>query len=353
MIEKIIAAISPLDNTAMAACQERIDNLTKPLSSLQGFEELAVQLAGITGKQRPREFKAGLVLMAGDEGVELEEGCSGASDLVRDFCQGNCPIGVLAEHVAADVMLVDIGVAADLSALPIEHKKVAYGTKNFTKGAAMSYEEARSAAMAGINIAREASLKGYSVLGIGGLRADESLASLAVIAKYSEKSIKALLGLDTNNSPSLRKKAKMLEAVLEVNAARAADPFDILSKVGNFEMAGLVGVILGAAANKTAIVLDGLLASAAALIAAHLAANARLYLIGSHRLPGSAHSEALKALNLNASLELDLTLGQGMGAAFGISLLRASLHMLNDMKTFSEAKVAVAEDGPGAKKQKV
>jgi nicotinate-nucleotide--dimethylbenzimidazole phosphoribosyltransferase len=342
MIEEIIAAIRPLNSEAMAVCQERLDNLTKPLNSLKGFEQLAVQLAGISGDSRPREFKAGLILMAGDEGVELNESYLGVKKLVTEFLLGACPIQVMAEHIKADIILLDIGAAADLSSLPIHHAKIAYGTKNFRQGAAMSRDEAKRAVTAGIKIAKQAARQGYSVLGIGGLRAEDSLASLAVVAAYSKKPLANLVNKDEQ---------RIVKAVLTVNILDSADPWDVLSKVGSFEIASLVGVILGAAAAKQAVVLDGLLAAAAAIIAAQVAPLSKAYLIGSHKLPGHAHEEALRILAVPAYLELALTMGQGLGAALGISLLRAALYMLNDMKTFTEAKVAVAEDGPGALKQ--
>lgn len=342
VIEKIIAAIRPLDNNAMTVCQERIDNLTKPLHSLKGFEELALKLAGITGESRPKAIKAGLVLMAGDEGIELEESGSRVKELALDFSLGRLPIQVMAEHTKADIILVDIGTAADLSGLAIKHEKIAYGTKSFTKGAAMSKDEASEAVMTGIKIAQKAADQGYSVLGIGGLRAEDSKASLAVIATFSDKPLQKLF----NDN-----EVQVLKRVFNANAGGFSDPWDILSKVGSFEIAGLVGVILGAAAGKQAVVLDGMLAAAAALVAVKLAPAAGFYLIGSHEVPSAAHREALEILELPAYLKLELTFGQGSGAVQGISLLHAALHMLNDMKTFNEAKVAVAEDGPGALRQ--
>lgn len=352
-MKEIISAISPLDRAAMEKCQERIDNLTKPLHSLEGFENLAVKLAGITKNPRPREFKASIILMAGDEGINEEIKTEGAKQRVFEACQGLCPIQVLAEHVLAKLTIVDIGTNADLAGLPILHKKIAYGTKNIRKGRAMTLAEARRAVEAGIQTAKHEIAKGSSVLGVGAVRAEDSLGSLAVIAQYSNKPLAELTGLADNKTNFTRiQETKLLEEALKVNAPRASDPFDVMSKVGSFEIAGLVGVILGAAAGKRAIVLDGLLASAAALLAADLAPKAKEYLIGSHLVPRPAHKEALERLKLPAYLQHNLTLGQGVGAALGISLLRASLHMLNDMKTFNEAKVAVAEDGPGSLKQK-
>jgi nicotinate-nucleotide--dimethylbenzimidazole phosphoribosyltransferase len=359
MIAEIISSIKPLHAEAMDECQNRIDNLTKPLNSLQGFEQLACQLAGITGNARPQQFKASIILMAGDHGVAAEDvvitGRKTTLQLVEDFCQGMSPIHVFAGHVLVQPVLVDIGITGDLpAAMPIQHEKIAYGTKNIAEGSAMSREEAIQAVEAGIKIAQREIAKGSCVLGIGGIDIDNDVASIATIAAYSPKSLSELTGWNSKTDDGiLAMRTRILESVLTVNFPDIHDPWDVLSKVGGFEIAGLAGVILGAAAGRTAVVLDGLLASAAALTAVKLAPQSQNYLIGSHLLPLPAHKCALEMLKLPAYLQLDLGLGQGSGAVLGISLLRASLNMLNDMKTFSEAKVAVAQDGPGALKQKV
>ena len=204
----------------------------------------------------------------------------------------------------------------------------------------MTRQEALRAIDVGIKAAREEVDRGIRILGLGEMSADSSIPSEAVIACYSNKSLQEL----TNRS-------EIIAAALAVNCPDRSDPIDILRKVGGFDIAGLVGVILGAAASGAAVVLDGMITSAAALIAVQIAPTVKEYLIGSHFSVEPAHQEALALLDIPAYLQLDMNIGDGTGAALGMSIITAALHVLNDMKTFGEAEVAVAQDGPGALRQ--
>jgi nicotinate-nucleotide--dimethylbenzimidazole phosphoribosyltransferase len=359
MFEDIISLIRPLDDKAMDQCQLRLDNLTKPLGSLHHFEHLARRMAGITGNPRPRNLKKSIVLMAADHGVAAE-GVSAypqevTAQMVHNFCNGGAAINVFAAHVSARLVLVDIGVAADLppSFSQVWHKKVAYGTHNMAKGPAMTREEAVRAIETGIEAARRETEKGVRVLGLGDMGIANTTPSTAIIACYHPQPVSELTGRGTGVTDSvLAKKIKVIETALALNRPDRNDPLDVLSKVGGLEIAGLVGVILGAASSRAAVVLDGLITSAAALIAFKMAPAVKDYLIGSHFSVEPAHKAALEEIGVSAYLKLDMRLGEGTGAALGISLINASLHVLNDMKTFGEAEVTVAQDGPGALKQR-
>ncbi len=357
MFEDIIASIKPLDTEAMDKCQLRLDNLTKPLGSLHHFEHLARQMAGITGNPRPKTLKKSIILMAGDHGVSAE-GVSAypkevTAQMVSNFCNGGAAINVFAEHVSANLVLVDIGVAADLPPFPQVHcEKIAYGTQNITQGPAMTREQAIRAIGVGIRIARKEIEKGAQVLGLGEMGISNTTPSTAIIACYSTLSINELTGRGTGISDvTLDKKVKVIETALAFNCPDKNDPIDVLSKIGGLEIAGLVGVILGAASGGAAVVLDGLITSAAALVAFKMAPAVKDYLVGSHFSVEPAHKVALDMIGIPAYLNLDMRLGEGTGAALGMSLINASLHVLNDMKTFGEAEVTVAQDGPGALKQ--
>lgn len=358
MLKKTIAAIGPLDEAAMAACQLRLDNLTKPLGSLNGLEQLAVKLAGVTGDPRPRELAKTIILMAGDHGVAAE-GVSAyprevTPQMVVNFCNGGAAINAFARHAGAGLMLVDVGVAADLPPLPgLRRAKVAPGTANIARGPAMTRDQALQAVAVGLETVREALAAGANVIGLGEMGIGNTTPSTAVIACYSRKPVAELTGRGTGLSgAALARKAAVIQQALAVNRPDAADPLDVLAKVGGYEIAGLVGVILGAAAGRAAVVLDGVITSAAALLAVRLAPAAGAYLIGSHFSCEPAHKEALALMELKAYLHLDMRLGEGTGAALGMALIDAGLHVLNDMKTFGEAAVAVAQDGPGALRQR-
>ncbi len=345
MFEDIIAAIKPLDIQAMERCQLRVDNLTKPLNSLHSFEHIARQLAGITGNSRPRNLEKSIIIMAADNGVAAETSgdCEETTaQRIERFCQGSGVINVFAEHVQANPVLVDIGVASDLPRFPeMLHEKLAYGTANMIQGPAMTRDQAFKAIRLGIQIASAEIARGVRVIGLGEMGMAGLIPGLAVVACYSEKPLEKL---------TCRERALIRQA-WEVNYPDKHDPLDVLTKVGSLSIAGLVGVILGAAAGRAAVVLDGLVTGAAALIAVHMEPRVKEYLIGSHFAAEPAHEDVLALLELPAYLKLDMNLGGGTGAAMGMALINASLHMLNDMKTFGEAEVAVAQDGPGALKQ--
>ncbi len=358
MLKETIAAIGPLDRAAMEACQLRLDNLTKPLGSLHGLEELAVQMAGITGRARPQGLGKCIVLMAGDHGVAAE-GVSAypqevTSQMVGNFLRGGAAINAFARHAGADLVLVDVGVAAELPDMGgLRRAKVAPGTGNIANGPAMTGEQARQAIGAGIEAAREAIAQGARVLGLGEMGIGNTTPSTAVIACYSRQPLAAITGRGTGLSgAAVAHKAAVIERALAVNRPDPAQPLEVLAKVGGFELAGLVGVILGAAAGRAAVVLDGVITSAAALLAVKLAPAAAAYLVGSHFSCEPAHKEALALLGLKAYLHLNMRLGEGTGAALGMTLIDAGLNVLNDMKTFGEAAVAVAQDGPGALRQR-
>jgi len=358
MFENIISLIKPLNVEAMEKCQLRLDNLTKPLGSLHSFEHIARQMAGITGNDRPQMLKKSIIVMAGDHGV-VASGVSLYSqpvtgEMMVNACQGGSAINVFAEHIAAQLVLVDIGMATDLPALTeVHYEKIAYGTKNITHEPAMTREEGLKAIAVGIKIAQAEVNSGCRIVGLGAMGVGNTISSTGIIACYSEKKVAELLGLGTGISQELlNRKIHAVERALLVNQPDARDALDVLVKIGGLEIAGLVGVILGAAAGGAAVVLDGLGTSAAALIAVKMAPLAREYLVASHFAVEPAHKVALDLLKVPGYLYLDMQLGEGIGGVLGISLINASLHVLNDMKTFDEAEVAVAEDGPGTLTQR-
>ena len=332
MLNELIAAIGPLDEEAIAACQLRLDNLTKPLGSLHGLEHLAARLAGITRRPRPFGLKKCIVLMAADHGVAAE-GVSAyppevTPQMVANFCRGGAAINVFARHAGADLVLVDIGVAADLPALPgLRREKVGYGTANIARGPAMSRADVLRAVETGARVVREQLAAGAEVVGLGEMGIGNTTPSTAIIACYSGKAPTELAGRGTGlTDAALAHKAAVIAQALAVNRPDPADPLAVLAKLGGLEIAGLVGVILAAAAGRAAVVLDGVTTSAAALIATRLAPAARDYLVGSHFSCEPAHKEALALMGVSAYLHLNMRLGEGTGAALGIGLF-APIHV--------------------------
>jgi len=357
MIQDTILAIRSLDSEAMEKCQIRLDNLTKPINSLYALEHLARQLAGITGQSRPHSLQKSIILMAADHGV-ADEAISAypkefTAQMIEFYCSGGAAVNIFATHVHANLVIVDMGVAADFPALTaLRHEKIAYGTGNIRNEPAMSREQTIRAIETGIRISKEEIYKGARAIGLGEMGIANTTVATAIVSSYSGMPVRSLTGRGSGISEeTMSKKIIVIEEALARHKPDLFDPIDMISKLGGFEIAGLVGVILGAAANRSAIVLDSLVTAVAALLAVKLAPQCRDYLIGSQLSLEPAHQVALDQIGISAYLHLDMLLGEGVGAALGMSLINASLQVLNDMKTFGEAEVAVAQDGPGALKQ--
>jgi nicotinate-nucleotide--dimethylbenzimidazole phosphoribosyltransferase len=252
---------------------------------------------------------------------------------------------VLARHVGADVKVVDIGVAHDFGSLPgMISKKVAKGTRNLLREPAMSCAEAELALSVGIELARGAAQEGIGLVGTGDMGIGNTTPSAAITAVMTGEPVESVTGRGTGvDEAGYARKVSVIRQALERHRPDPTDPLDVLSKVGGLEIAGLAGLILGSAARRIPVVLDGFIAGAAALIAAGLQPHCRDYMIASHRSVELGHLAALRRLGLTPLLDLDLRLGEGTGACLGIGLIQASLKILTQMATFDEAGVSERE----------
>ncbi len=349
-IKETIEAIKPLDKNAIKLAKERQDFLTKPQGSLGVLEELSIKVAGVTGDPRPTIKNKVIITMAGDHGV-VEEGVSAfpqevTPQMVYNFIRGGAGINVLANHVDARVIVVDMGVATDLEPSPdLINKKVAYGTKNMAKGPAMTREEAEKAVVAGIEVVEEEIKKGMDIAGIGDMGIGNTTPSSAIVAAITGRSVDEVTGRGTGiDDQALEKKVKIIKKSLEVNKPDPKDPLDVLAKVGGLEIGGLAGVVLACAKNRIPVVIDGFISGAAALIAAELAPQSRDYMIAAHQSVEVGHKILLDHLGLKPILNLVLRLGEGTGAALGISLTEAGVRILNEMATFADAGVSESDE---------
>jgi nicotinate-nucleotide--dimethylbenzimidazole phosphoribosyltransferase len=345
-----LAEIKPLDQKAMAEARKRQDDLTKPQGSLGQLESLSIQLAGITGSQRPRITHKVIFTLAGDHGV-TKEGVSAypsevTPQMVYNFLRGGAAINVLARHIGARVVIADLGVASVLEPHPeLRDRKVAMGTENMAKGPTMSKEEAIRSIEAGIELVEEESSEGMDILGTGDMGIGNTTASSAITAVLTGADVAAVTGRGTGvDDKGWEKKVKVIQKSLEQNRPDPKDAIDVLSKVGGFEIGGIAGVILAGARYRIPVVIDGFISGAAALIAAALSPHIKPYLIASHQSVEEGHRIILDHLGLKPLLNLGLRLGEGTGAALGISLVEASLKILDEMATFSEAGVSEKED---------
>jgi nicotinate-nucleotide--dimethylbenzimidazole phosphoribosyltransferase len=345
-LSEYIAKIKPLDADAMQAARLRQDTLTKPIGSLGRLEELSIQTAGITGQVIPRLRDKCVLVMAGDHGV-VAEGVSAypqevTPQMVLNFLRGGAAINVLARHVGARVVVVDMGVAVDLPDHPgLLKRKVAYGTRNIARGAAMSREQAIQALESGIEVVEMQIAQGMDLLATGDMGIGNTTPSAAIAAALSGASAADIAGRGTGvDDAGLQRKIAVIERALAINRPDPKDGIDVLAKVGGFEIGGLAGAILAAAAHRRPVVVDGFISTAAAMIAVSLAPQTRHYLIAAHTSMERGHHKMMEWLGVSPLLDLKMRLGEGTGAALAMSLVEAACKTLAEMATFGEAGVS-------------
>jgi nicotinate-nucleotide--dimethylbenzimidazole phosphoribosyltransferase len=349
LINKTIKAIGTLDEKAMAAAKARQDTLTKPAGSLGRLEELSIHLAGIQGQARPQIEKKVMVTMAADHGVVAEKVGNWPQEvtaqMVENFLRGGAGINVLARQVGARIVFVDVGVAGDLKPhKQLIVKKAGYGTGNMCRGPAMTPEQARKCVETGIEIANSEADKGMDIVGTGDMGIGNTTASSAVLAAMTGRPASEVTGRGTGlSNEQLAHKVDVIERALALNRPDAKKPLDVLAKVGGFEIGGLAGVMLGAAARRVPVVIDGFISGAAAVIAIALAPRLKDYIIAAHCSAEAGHPALLKYLGLRPLLDLGMRLGEGTGAALGIFVCEAAVRTLNEMATFAEAGVSEGE----------
>ena len=349
LIEETIKSIGPLNEQAMSASAERQNTLTKPPGSLGRLEALSIQLAGIQGKPLPATGRKAIVIMAADHGVVDEKVGNWPQEvtaqMVLNFLRGGAGINVLARHAGARVSVVDIGVASPLEKHEsLKSYKVAPGTANMAQGPAMTTEQAVQSVETGIRAVFEEFDRGLDIVGTGDMGIGNTTPSSAIAAVITGKSVEAVTGRGTGLSDDqLLHKIDVIKRSLEINHTDPARPLEVLAKVGGFEIGGLAGVMLGAAARHIPVVIDGFISGAAALVATALAPMLKDYLLAAHLSCEPGHRIMLEHMGLKPVLDLDLRLGEGTGAALAITVVEAAAKILSEMATFAEAGVSGGE----------
>ncbi|MDP6042998.1 MAG: nicotinate-nucleotide--dimethylbenzimidazole phosphoribosyltransferase [Dehalococcoidales bacterium] len=342
----IIKMIKPLDEKAMSQAQSRQDTLTKPPGSLGRLEELSVQLAGIQGKVMPQVKDKVIIIMAGDHGVVAEKIGNWpqtiTAQMVANFLRGGAGINVLARQTGTRITVVDMGVASNLKQDPcLLSRKISPGTRNMALGPAMTPEQAVRAVETGIEVMTAEVTRDLDIVGTGDMGIGNTTASSAICAAITGKPVAEVTGQGTGLDDSqLEHKIAVIEKALAVNHPDPAQPLDVLAKVGGFEIGGLAGVMLAAAAHRIPVVVDGFISGAAALIATALAPGLKDFIIPAHISTEAGHQALLKHLGLKPLLNLGLRLGEGTGAALGIFLVETAARILAEMTTFAEAGVS-------------
>lgn len=349
-----ISQIEPLDAAAMAAAGERQSQLTKPAGSLGRLESLSVQLAGIQARAMPDVSRRSVITLAADHGIAAE-GVSlypqaVTQQMVLNFLRGGAAINVLAHLAGARIVVADFGVKGLLS--PVDHAslppgvrfldaKLAHGTQNLAEGPAMSQAQAVAAIERGIELLAEEHACGLDAVATGEMGIGNTTPSSCIAAVLAGVPVELVTGRGTGlDDAQLACKRQIIRRALAINQPDPNDAVGVLAKVGGLEIAGLVGVILGAARRRVPVVLDGFISGAAALVAVRLAPACRNFMIAAHRSVEPGHSVILKTLSLDPLLDLRLRLGEGTGAALAFPLLDAACHILREMATFADAGIS-------------
>jgi nicotinate-nucleotide--dimethylbenzimidazole phosphoribosyltransferase len=348
VLEKTCSSISWVDEAVARQTQKRLDAKTKPRRSLGALEDLACRLAAAYGTSEPPLPTKAVVVMAADHGV-VEEVVSAypsevTGQMVKNFAAGGAAINVLARQAGAQVLVVDMGTKSpDREASGVRNHRLGQGTANFSRGPAMNTETARRAVEIGICLATELVSAGVRLIGLGDMGIGNTTSASALTAVLTGEAAEHVTGRGTGiDEAGWRRKVEVIQRALAANQPDPADALGVLAKVGGFEIAGLVGVILGAAARRVPAVLDGFITGAAALVADRQCPQVRNYLIAAHRSAEPGHAAILRHLELRPLLDLDLRLGEGTGAVLAMNLVEAALRLLREMATFASAGVTDA-----------
>jgi nicotinate-nucleotide--dimethylbenzimidazole phosphoribosyltransferase len=332
ILEAVLVRIEPADPEARRAAARALDAKTKPRGSLGRLESLAQQVAGIRRDPSPGRLQAGIVVAAADHGV-ASEGVSAypqvvTSQMLANFADGGAAVCILARIAGASLHVVDAGVGTP--------------TGNIAEGPAMSQADALRWVEEGIGVADDLAADGVGVVAIGEMGIGNTTSAAALCAALLEVNPAATCGSGTGvDDAGLAHKVEVVSRALRANEL-SGDPIELLAALGGFELAFLCGLALGGAANHQVVLLDGFIATVAALVAARLAPDAADSMIAAHLSPEPGHRLALDALGLEPLLDLGLRLGEGSGAALALPLLDASLAILAEMATFESAGVTDA-----------
>lgn len=349
LLEKTIESIGQLDREAMKKARWRVDSLIKPPGSLGRLEELAVQLAGIQGRAIPEYGSRAVILMAGDHGV-VSEGVSVAPQeityqMLSAFTGGVAGISVLSRMAGAKLVVVDVGVARPVDIPGVLNFKVKEGTGNIAAGPAMTREEAVRALEAGIRVAEEEIDAGHTILATGDMGIGNTTPSSAILAALAGIPAEEATGRGTMvNDQVLNKKVWAVNEAIRINKPDPTDGIDVAAKVGGLEIAGLAGVILGAAARRIPVIIDGFISTAAAMIACAIKGEARNYIIPSHLSGEQGHRLMLRHLDLKPLLYLDMRLGEGTGAVLAMNIVEAACRVMKEMASFDQAGLSDLEE---------
>ncbi len=338
LLQATLEKINPLHEQVMDEVRQRLDILVKPRGSLGRLEDMVRQYAGITGQSAPQIPRNCMVITSADHGVARHVISAYPVETtihmtINYLVSKGASANAFANFCGADMVVVDMGIAGDLTDVPgLWQRKIAYGTADFTQGPAMSRQQAVQAIETGIEIVNCKVREGYRCFSLGEMGIGNTTASAAIVAAFTGLTPEQVTGRGTGISDNrLKVKIEAVRQALAINRPDRSSGIDVLAKVGGFEIGALAGVILGAAANQCAVVIDGLNTTAAALIADAIHPVCRQYILASHLSGEPAHIIALNHLQLSACLDMGVRLGEAIGASMVVDMLNVSIEMFNTM----------------------
>ncbi len=351
-VARTIASIRGVDPQLQVKAQKHLDSLTKPLGSLGQLEAVAAQYVAWREEEVPTITGKVVYVFAGDHGI-TDEGVSAyprevTPQMVHNFLNGGAAINALARQTNSDIVVVDVGVDFDFQGVAgLLHRKVRRGTRNFAREAAMTAAELNAALQVGIDLATEAKAQGRSLIALGEMGIGNTSAATAITAALTGKPVPELTGRGTGlDDPRCARKAEIIDKALRFHfgdfTTSRPDPLEVLRSVGGLEIAAITGAVLGAAANRIAVVLDGFICSAGAAVACALAPDARFGIIAGHLSQEPGHRVLLEYIGVKPVLQLDMRLGEGTGAVLTFPLIESAIRVYNEMATFDSAGVSEA-----------
>ena len=349
-LQEIIDGIHPLNMDWMKKAQERTSRLVMPTRALGRLHEIGERLCGIQGTLKPSIRMKAVLVMAGDHGI-VEEGVSAypqavTGAMIQTFLGGGAGINAISRLVRADVWVADLGIVPEIDAAALENgdrllvRKVARGTKNFARGPAMTPEEALRSVLTGFELASQLIRKGVDLLGTGDMGIGNTTPSAAIGAAITGRSLEEMAGRGAGvDDHGLARKRDAIRRGLEVNRPDPRNGMDVLAKVGGFEIGGIAGIVLAGAYHRKAVVIDGFISTAGALIAQALCPHVAAFLFAGHCSEEPGHRHMLEHLKLEPILSLGMRLGEGTGGALAMSIIEAAQKIITEVMTFEEAGV--------------
>ena len=349
-VNEIVEKIAPPDEDWKKKARERTARLVMPTRALGRLHDIGEAVCAIQRTLSPSVEKKAVLIMAGDHGV-VDEGVSAypqviTGEMVKAFLHGGAGINVIARHVGVEVHVVDMGIIPELDVSETADAgrlwvhKVAPGTANFTRGPAMTRQQAEQAVLTGFKLASGLFEKGFQILGTGDMGIGNTTPSAAVGAVITGEDLDGMVGRGTGvDDAGLDRKKDVIRRGIEKNSPDAADGIDVLSKVGGFEIGGIAGCILAAACHGRPVVIDGFISTAGALIAHTLCPQTVHYMFSGHCSEENGHRVMLNHLGLSPLLDLGMRLGEGTGGALAMGIIEAAVKVITGVLTFEEAGV--------------